>query len=120
MTRLADDDPVTLAEACKIAFRDAVTPRTLRAEASRGRLDVFRIGKRDFTTLRSVREMQEKCRVDRQGRGSISTDDARRGLSETAHLSSARAAASATVQELKRLSKNTSGKSTGRPRTMTR
>lgn len=46
-----DEDPITLKEACEMVFRNTVTPATLRAEAGRGRLEISRIGKRDFTTL---------------------------------------------------------------------
>lgn len=67
-----DEDPITLKEACELVFRNTVTPATLRAEAGRGRLDISRIGKRDFTTLRSARELFERCRVEREAQGSIS------------------------------------------------
>jgi len=117
---MSEDDPITLSAACEIVFCGAVKPATLRAEAGRGKLELFRIGKRDFTTLRAVREMVERCRVDRPARGSISTRGASNGASGTDQLLSAQAAASATVRELKNLSKNTSGKSISRSRAMTR
>jgi hypothetical protein len=46
--RLEDDEPITLAEACKLFPRSKLTVSTLRAEADRKRLDIFRLGKRDF------------------------------------------------------------------------
>lgn len=113
---MQDDDPVTLAEACEIVFRDRITPATLRAEHARGRLEIARIGKRDFTTLRSARELYKRCLDERAGRDSISTQDASNGLSETDHALSAQAAARETVAALKRLSKPTSVGSTGRSR----
>ena len=63
MTVPADDDPITLKEACEIVFRNQCRVATLRAEAKRGRLTVFKIGRSYFTTLRNVREMVEMCRV---------------------------------------------------------
>jgi hypothetical protein len=39
--RLEDDEPITLAEACKLFPRAKLTVSTLRAEAGRGRLDIF-------------------------------------------------------------------------------
>lgn len=117
---MREDDPITLAEACEIVFRNTVRPATLRAEAARGHLQISRIGRRDFTTLRDARELYEKCRVERKAPGSISTRDENNGLSETEQLLSARAAAHVMVNGLKLLSKDTSAKSTGRRRQTTR
>lgn len=87
-----DNDPITLKEACEIVFRNTVTPATLRAEAGRGRIEIARIGKRDFTTLRSARELFERCRVEREAQGSISTPSGKLGQSGMVCISSARAA----------------------------
>ena len=46
-------DLLTLKEA---AARSGLTVSTLRAEAARGRLDLFRIGKRDYTTPADLAE----------------------------------------------------------------
>ena len=55
---LKDDEPITLAaEACKLFPRAKLTVSTLRADGGRGRLDIFRLGKRDYTTLRLMQEM---------------------------------------------------------------
>ena len=45
---LADDDPITLANACELFPQAKLTLSTLRAEASRGRLEVFMIGRRSI------------------------------------------------------------------------
>lgn len=115
---IGEDDPITLVEACEIAFRNRIRPATLRAEAARGRLTIFRIGRRDFTTLKSVRDLQ--CRAENQARASTSIHNEDSGLSETARISSARAALSQTIARLKNSSPDTSAKSThrngGRPR----
>jgi hypothetical protein len=47
-------------EACEIFARAKLTISTLRAEAGRGHLDKFRLGKRDYTTVRSMREMLQR------------------------------------------------------------
>ena len=79
----ADDDPITLAEACDLVFRGTITEASLRAEERRGTLDTFKIGRRTFTTINDLREMQRKCRVTRKAPASISTGDANNGSLET-------------------------------------
>ena len=102
---LAQDDDweaVPLADACRMFPRMRLTPSTLRAEAARGRLDIFRIGKRDYVTVESIREMVRKCRDEDHRRASTSMRSANNGLSETEHVSFALVAATETVQRLKR------------------
>jgi hypothetical protein len=117
--RLEDDEPITLAEACKLFPRAKLTVSTLRAEAGRGRLDIFRLGKRDYTTLRSMQEMVRRCQEEDHRRGSTSIASASSGLSETARLESAQAALKQTVSVLKKGSPNTSPQSTSRNRAQT-
>jgi hypothetical protein len=109
---MADDGPITLRDACELYPKARLTVSTLRAEASRGRLDIFRLGKRDYTTAQAMREMVRKCQDEDPRRGSISTQDVTNGLSETAHASSARAALNQTVTALKRGLPHISGKNT--------
>jgi hypothetical protein len=92
MTGSADDEPITLAEACQLYPRAKLTISTLRAEAARGRLDIFRIGRRDHTTPQAMREMVARCRAEDYRRDFTSIRHAGNGLSETARISSARAA----------------------------
>lgn len=113
---MTDDDPVTLKEACQIVFRNRIKPATLRAEASRGRLTISRIGKRDFTTLREARELFDRCRGEQSGHASTGTERARPGSSETVQRSFAQARAKAAVEKLKGLSRATSPASTSRNR----
>lgn len=113
-------EPITLAEACELYPRSKFKVSTLRAEAGRGRLDIFRIGKRDYTTPAAMREMIRKCQDAARHRASTSTQDGNSGLSETDRASSARAALSQTVEALKSgsvviLDRNTR-RSAGRPR----
>jgi len=111
-----DDAPITLAEACKLFPRARLTLSTLRAEAARGRLDIFRIGRRDYTTPQAMREMVRKCRVEPKAPGFTLIPGASPGLSETDQASSALAAAKETVLRLKSSSRNTSATSTSRSR----
>ncbi|WP_247988335.1 excisionase [Bradyrhizobium sp. 186] len=61
---IGPDHLLPLKEACKVAFpRGGMTVSGLRREAARGHLVVMRIANRDFTTLRSIQEMGNLCRV---------------------------------------------------------
>lgn len=105
----SDTDPITLQDA---AQHFGFTVLTLRAEAGRGRLTIYKIGRRYYTTPGDIREMVTKCRVDQKARDFTSIRTARNGPSETARSASALAAANETVQRLKNISRNTSRKST--------
>jgi hypothetical protein len=85
-----DESPITLAAACKLWPEAKLTVSTLRAEANRGRLDIFRIGRRDYTTAQSMRQMVDRCRAESSRRVSTSIRSAANGLSETERVSSAR------------------------------
>jgi hypothetical protein len=111
---IADDEPLPLVEACKLFPYARLTPSTLRAEATRGRLVIFRLGKRDYTTFASMKDMVRKCQDAAQPRVSTSTPSASSGLSETDRVSSAQAALSQTVAALKNSSPRTSERSTHR------
>jgi hypothetical protein len=110
---MTDDRPLTLQEAADL-YRLKIS--TLRAEASRGRLDVFRIGRRDYTTLEALKTMVRKCQEDALRRASTSTRDADNGLSETDRASSAQAALSMSVQALRSGLPSISGRNTRRNR----
>ena len=103
--------PITLAEAAQL-YR--LTISTLRAEASRGRLDIFRLGRRDYTTIQAMQDMVRKCQDAARLRASTSIQDASNGSSETARISSARAALNQSVRALKIGLPHISGKSTAR------
>ncbi len=102
------DDPITLQEACDLAFRGTITIATLRAEAKRGTLEVFRIGRRDFTTLNAIREMRKRCPGARKAPASTLTPAVVNGLSETDRVSFALDALNQTTKALKSDSGNTS------------
>ena len=115
-----ENEPITLVEACEIFSRAKLTISTLRAEADRGHLDIFRLGKRDYTTLRSMREMVSKCQEENRRRGSTSIQSASNGSSATARNSSALDALNQTVTALKRGLPHISGTSTNRSRAQRR
>lgn len=98
-----EDAPITLKEACAIVFRDTISVATLRAEATRNKISFARIGKRDFTSIRAVKEMIRKCHDESSERGSTQTNSETSGLSEMEKCLSAQAAALSTAEMLKRL-----------------
>jgi hypothetical protein len=108
-----DNDTITLKDAAQ-HFGYSVS--TLRTEADRGRLTIYKIGKRFYTTPADIREMVVQCRVDRKVRDFTSIRNANSGRSETDRSSSALAAAKETVERLKNSSRNTLGKSIALPR----
>lgn len=103
-----DDDTITLKDAAK---HFGFSVYTLRAEAERERLVIYKIGKRYYTTPGDVKEMIQQCRVDQKARASTSTRSASNTSSETERVSSALAAARETALRLKSSSKSTLGKS---------
>jgi hypothetical protein len=56
-----DDDTIRLADA---AAHFGFTVWTLRAEAGRGNLTIYKVGKKYYTTPGDVKEMIQKCRVE--------------------------------------------------------
>lgn len=68
------DEPLRLAEAAAIAFPDgSMTASGLRRERDRGRLAVFQIAGKDYTTLAAIRDMIQLCRVQPSRSASCST-----------------------------------------------
>jgi hypothetical protein len=117
---MSDDDLITLPQACESFFAGKIKVATLRAEAARGRLTLFRIGRRDFTTRRDLRRMVEKCRVEREAHTYTSIPKDEHGRSETELALSAQESARMSVERLKLLSRNTSVTSIARPPAQTR
>lgn len=106
-----EHDTITLKDA---AEHFGFTVSTLRAEADRGRLTLYKIGKRYYTTPADIKSMVEQCRVEPKARAFtlIKTEDSTR--LETARASSERAQQS--LERLKSISRNTSGTSTSQSR----
>jgi hypothetical protein len=62
-TDLTDQDPIPLKDA---ADQFGFSLSTLRAEAGRGRLTIYKIGKRLYTSPADIREMVKQCRVEQR------------------------------------------------------
>jgi hypothetical protein len=114
---MSDDRAITLKEAA----RDfGFTVSTLKAEANRGNLAIYRIGKRLYTSPADIRGMVEKCRVAPKARAFTLIKQEANSSSATARASSALAAAHETVLRLKNSSPTTSARNTSRNRQVRR
>jgi len=72
------DTPLRLEIAARPAFPDgSMTASGLRREATRGRLAIEKIARKDFTTLAEIERMRELCRVQRRApdRGSALAEE---------------------------------------------
>ena len=59
------DTPLRLKDAARIGFPGGgMTVTGLRGEAKRGRLLIWRIAGKDYTSLSEIRKMLEQCRVE--------------------------------------------------------
>jgi hypothetical protein len=66
--QIADDAPLRLGVAAALAYPDgSMTASGLRREAKRGRLVIERTAGKDYTTLRNIEHMRERCRVEAGG-----------------------------------------------------
>lgn len=106
---ITDDTPLTLKDACRIIFRDAIKPASLRSAADKGHLHMVRVGRTDFVTPAAIKEMMvRQCQEKDSPRAAISERTKRSGSSETDRKQSAQAAALATARALRKPSRNTS------------
>jgi len=115
--RVTDDMPLRLDVAAQMAFADgSISASSLRKEAARGRLTVWRIAGKDMTTLAEIRNMVERCRVNQprpdSGSGQPAPHSQPRGLSSIEESNAARAARQMRASKLREPSQNTLGKST--------
>lgn len=95
----------------------AVTARSLRTEANKGRLHLTRVAGKYFVTDSDLREMIERCRAAPRDHGSGCSSGmggSLSGSSSTPDASTAQAAAKATAQALKERLAATSRKNTSR------
>jgi hypothetical protein len=68
---IGPDTPLRLDTAAKMGFPDGgMSPAGLRRESKRGRLVIFRVAGKDYTTLKHIGEMVEQCRVQQVNRDS--------------------------------------------------
>jgi hypothetical protein len=115
---IGHDTPLRLKTAVEIAFPlGGMTVSGLRSEARKGNLVIEEIAGKQFTTLRHIEEMREKCRDNRKGQGCGSNRSAKRmegsangqhGLSVTERARLARAALEESARTLNVRSPNTS------------
>lgn len=110
---ISDTDTITLKDA---AAHFGFSVWTLRAEAGRGKLTIYKIGKRFYTTPADVKEMIQQCRVEQKEHDFTSIRGGNNSLSETERASSALAAATETALRLRNSSRSTLGKSIALPR----
>lgn len=82
--QVAPDAPLRLSTAAKLAFPDgSMTASGLRREANRGRLQIWRVAGKQYTSLEAIKRMIELCREP-----ATEVDCANRGRdTETAELS---------------------------------
>jgi hypothetical protein len=117
--QVSEDTLLRLEVAAKIAFPlGGMGVSGLRREAGRGNLRIYKMANKDFTTLRDINGMREKCRATpnqpasglnpkretRQG----SSKGAQHGSFETERKKSALDALRQTARGLNKPSKNTS------------
>lgn len=117
---IADDEPVTLAEACKLFFGGRLTKSALRTEARKGNLEVLMIAGKAFVTRNAIERMKEKCLVKNSQQGSGSDQTPKHGSSRTEAGASAQNAARLKLQLLKESLPNTSPANTSRGAEVTR
>ena len=106
---IGDSDPITLKDA---AQHFGFSVYTLRTEADNGRLVIYKIGKRYYTTPADIREMVLQCRVAQKAPDCTLIRKEISGSSATDRASSALAAVQETMLRLRSSSKNTSATST--------
>lgn len=114
------DCPITLDEACRLYPGTKFTVSTLKAAADSGKLLVFRLGKRSYTTPAAMNEWVRLCQDESRRQGFTSIRNEGSGLSETDRVSSAQAALRASVGKLKSNSPSISGANTNRRAGLTR
>jgi hypothetical protein len=115
LSAIAEDDPITLAEASEVVLRAAVSEQTLRAEARRGNLQVERLGKNLFTTAAYIKAWRKECRVQQSRPDSTSAKTkpaSGSGSSGTGTATDEQAVLKGIAKALKNGSLNTSRKST--------
>lgn len=110
---VTDSMPLRLDIAARLAFPDgSIGLSSLRREAAKGNLEVWRIAGKDMTTLAAIREMMDKCLVKRSPPASGSDRPQRTekpsGSSSTEESRLAQAALNMTLRGLKESLKNTS------------
>jgi hypothetical protein len=91
--------PITLKDACRDVFKDAISVATLMAEHRRGNLVIYKIGRQYFTTSAELKQMLKKCRMEQKPHRTDAMSAQRE--TEQARIESARAALRLTLDKLR-------------------
>ena len=110
--QIADDTMLRLQVAAALEFPDgSMSASGLRSEAAHGRLRIWRIAGKDYTTKAALREMKNQCVLSNRHASSCAAPAeaaAPYGSSRTASAKSAQALAKASAQRLRSRSRTTS------------
>jgi hypothetical protein len=109
---LADDDLITLKDACEVIFGGRVSPATLKDQWRKGNLDLSKIGRSYFASVADFKGLKTKCLADRPARASGSIRKEEHGLSSTAESAAARDSLLTTLNGLRKPSANIRHQST--------
>jgi hypothetical protein len=115
LAAIAEDDPITLAEASAVVLKGAVGEQALRNAARNGSLQVERLGKNLFTTAAYIKAWRNRCRVQSSRPDSTSAKTRAAGgsgSSATATATDEQAVLKGIAKALKNGSLSTSRKST--------
>jgi hypothetical protein len=116
---IGDDTLLRLGVAAALEFPDgSMSASGLRREALHGRLKVWRIAGKDYTTRQSLKDMRERCVLSNPHDSSyVAPARAAKpsGLSKTESGKSAQALAKASAERLKSRSRNISSNTDSRP-----
>ena len=108
---IGDDTLLRLGVAAALEFPDgSMGASGLRREGHQGRLNIWRIAGKDYTTKRALREMRGQCVLSSHqdlSCGEPEKADMQHGSLKTASGKSAQAAAKASAQKLKSRLRNT-------------
>lgn len=111
---MTPDCPVPLNEACRELLGGRWTKKTLFAEAARGNLTIFLVGRTMCVTPSGIAEMVRLCQENRRVHVSTWTRPAESGSSGMARYTSALDALKASTDGLKRSSRTTLPTNTNR------
>ena len=111
---IRDDTLLRLGVAAALEFPDgSMSASGLRREGQQGRLQIWRIAGKDYTTRQALKEMRGLCVLSSHQDSSFvppAKGETPCGSSKTARAKSAQAAAKASAQKLRSRSLNTSPK----------
>ena len=121
--QVSEDTMLRLEVAAKIAFPlGGIGVSGLRREAGRGNLRIYKMANKDFTTLRDINDMREKCRAipkepasglsPKRETRQASSQGTQHGSFETERKKSALDALRQTARGLSKPSRNTSTENT--------